>query len=633
MVSDIAVIAPDETLVGQLEELRQETLVDFCVHKGLLDEAIAVGQKLIDQGAKVLISRDATANILRAAFSTPVVDIPVTIHDVLPLIDQARKYSERIAVVGFGQPIKASRVLAPVLSVKLEIFQLKVFSDLRVAMERIKAMGITAVVGSGIVAAMAEQMGLRGFSIRIESDVLRDVLKQAAKILEVLRREHEWKLRQQASIDAAREGVIVLDERGHLLHANQWMQIDPQLGNTLFEAEGQDRRLRHREILDAVLNCKDWNGMVSCDQPGLEYVCRVHPVTRNDKNFGAVLLLEQGGLKGQNLQHETFFGKGLVAEYQFKDIVHDGAAMRSLISRAKRYASVDSTVLILGECGTGKELIAQSLHNGSRRRHGPFVAVNCSALPEHLLESELFGYVEGAFTGARKGGKKGLFELAESGTLFLDEIGEMTLPMQVKLLRTLETRQIMRVGGDRIIPVNIRILCATNRDLPRMIAKRRFREDLYFRINVLHLTLPPLRERGSCLDTLVGYYSREVCLRLGVPPSVITPEAREVLHSYPYPGNVRELKSILERLFVDYQGQPIDAHAVRENLGTPAPDSQAAPSCDVPPPPTHKRLVRQEELRHIHKVLTDCGGNRREAARRLGMSTTTLWRRLKSETQ
>ncbi|MBG0777937.1 MAG: sigma 54-interacting transcriptional regulator [Desulfovibrionaceae bacterium] len=627
MASDIAVIAPDLELVAQFEELRQETILDFSVHKGLLEEAVTVGRELIDQGAKVLVSRDATANMLRAAFSTPVVDIPVTIHDVLPLIDQARNYSERIAVVGFGQPIKAARVVAPVLSVQLEIVQLKVPTELPEAVARVKAMGITAVVGSATVVAAAEKIGLRGFSIRMQKVVLRDVLEQAAKVLDVLRREHEWKLRQQASIDAAREGVIVLDAQGRLLHANQWMQMDPSLGGALFENDGADRTLRDPEILDAVRGCKGWRGMVSSGQAGIEFVCRVHPVVRDGKNFGAVLLLEHGGAKKQDLQHETFFGKGLVAEYQFKDIVHDGPAMRDLISRAQRYASVDSTVLILGECGTGKELIAQSLHNASRRRHGPFVAVNCSALPEQLLESELFGYVDGAFTGARKGGKKGILELAESGTLFLDEIGEMSLPLQVKLLRVLETRQIMRVGGDRIIPVNVRILCATNRNLPQMIDERRFREDLYFRINVLQLTLPPLRERGSCLDSLIGYYSREICFRLGLCPSAIAPDAWEVLREYSYPGNVRELKSILERLIVDHQGELIDARTVLENLE--AAERPAERPRGQAPAPQHKRFLRREELRFIHKALDECGGNRAEAARRLGMSTTTLWRRLK----
>lgn len=187
--------------------------------------------------------------------------------------------------------------------------------------------------------------------------------------------------------------------------------------------------------------------------------------------------------------------KGFQAAYSFKDICGGSSSIDQCIRYAKRYAHTDLTVLLLGETGSGKEMFAQSMHNASSRRNGPFVAVNCAALPEGILESELFGYDEGAFTGARRSGKMGLFELSHNGTIFLDEIGEMPMSLQSRLLRVLQERRVMRLGGDRVFPVNIRIFAATNQNLIELVQKHKFREDLFYRLNVLTLKIPPLRER------------------------------------------------------------------------------------------------------------------------------------------
>jgi propionate catabolism operon transcriptional regulator len=220
-----------------------------------------------------------------------------------------------------------------------------------------------------------------------------------------------------------------------------------------------------------------------------------------------------------------------------------------VISLAEQYAKTDSTVLITGESGTGKELLAQGIHNASRRRGAPFVAINCAAFPETLLESELFGYEEGAFTGSRKGGKPGLLESAHTGTVFFDEIGDMSLPLQTRLLRVLQEREVLHLGSIEPTPIDVRVIAATHRDLRKNIAEGRFREDLFYRLNILRLHLPPLRERKADIPAITRWIIRG----LGKRPEALSPADRLLqgllpyLESYPWPGNIRELENITER--------------------------------------------------------------------------------------
>ncbi|HWQ30435.1 MAG TPA: sigma 54-interacting transcriptional regulator, partial [Negativicutes bacterium] len=234
--------------------------------------------------------------------------------------------------------------------------------------------------------------------------------------------------------------------------------------------------------------------------------------------------------------------KGHIGKYRFEDIIGSSPSMASAIDTSKKIAKADLSILIQGESGTGKELFASAIHNESRRASGPFLAVNFSALPEDLVESELFGYEEGAFTGAKKGGKKGLFEQADKGTIFLDEIGDTSLKIQARLLRVLQEKEIMRVGGSEIIPVNVRVIAATNRDLFKMCQKGSFREDLYYRLKKLCLKTPPLRDRKEDIDTLVSHF----LTKNNRTDLSVSEDAMELLHSYDWPGNVRELENTIE---------------------------------------------------------------------------------------
>ena len=253
------------------------------------------------------------------------------------------------------------------------------------------------------------------------------------------------------------------------------------------------------------------------------------------------------------------------AKFRFKNILYKSSAMARTIALAQRVSQRDATILITGESGTGKELLAQSIHNASLRKAYPFVAINCAALSVTLLESELFGYEDGAFTGARKGGKKGLFEAADGGTLFLDELGDAPLSTQIKLLRVLQEREVMRIAGNTIIPVNVRVIAATNKDLHKEMTLGNFREDLYYRLNVINIRVPPLRHRTGDVDLLL----RTFLERKSVPSDVITPEMLSLLEGYDWPGNIRELKNIAEYISVMYDSTPVLADELAQMFSRP----------------------------------------------------------------
>ncbi|MBI5247626.1 MAG: sigma-54-dependent Fis family transcriptional regulator [Elusimicrobia bacterium] len=334
---------------------------------------------------------------------------------------------------------------------------------------------------------------------------------------------------------------------------------------------------------------------------------------------------ELGLVLNKALEHRNLVGEverlreEVKDKYSFDGIVFSGPPMRKVLDLVQKVATTEATVLILGESGTGKELIARALHEKSSRRNGAFVAINCGALPEGLLESELFGHVRGAFTGADRN-KRGLFEEANNGTLFLDEISETTPGLQVKLLRALQEGEIRRVGDNHPFKVSGRLLVATNKDLTRLVAEGKFREDLYYRLKVFPIELPALRERPEDILPLAEHFLRKAKKKLGGKAVKFSPEAADALRRYRWPGNVRELEHVVERVLIMSAGAAITA-------GDLPPEMQAAPAAGKR---GSKATLEDAEKTHILQALDDCGGNQLEAAKRLGVARNTLWRKLKS---
>ncbi|HXE51987.1 MAG TPA: sigma-54 dependent transcriptional regulator [Tepidisphaeraceae bacterium] len=309
-------------------------------------------------------------------------------------------------------------------------------------------------------------------------------------------------------------------------------------------------------------------------------------------------------------------------KFGLDQIVGDSKQMKDVFAKIQRAAPVDSTVLILGESGTGKELVAQALHHNSPRKKGPFVAVNCAAVPATLVESELFGHVRGAFTGATDR-RVGRFEQADGGTLFIDEIGDFELGLQAKLLRVLETLTLTPVGGHEDRKVNVRVIAATSRDIRKMLEEGTFREDLYYRLNVVTIQLPPLRQRTDDIPILVDHFLKEISQQKHTQPRRISPEVMRRFEAYRWPGNVRELRNTLERMMVLADGETLTENDLPEEI--------LAASSDVAAPKDMPSNLTMEELERlaINKALEQCAGNRTHAAERLGISVRTLQRKLR----
>ena len=364
--------------------------------------------------------------------------------------------------------------------------------------------------------------------------------------------------------------------------------------------------------------------------PGAEVLLNLSPVAVDDHTIGAVsaermLSSDSAPAGGYFYQAPADLAVADSSDGAFEKIYGRSEALNSVIGLAKKVAGTDISILLRGESGTGKELFAEAIHRAGNRRDKPFVVINCGAIPAPLFESELFGYLPGSFTGADKRGRRGKFEEANHGTLFLDEIGELSLDMQVKLLRVLQNQRFYRVGGGDPINVDVRVISATNRDLDRMIEDGTFRDDLYYRINVVSLELPPLRKRREDISQLVYLFVREFCAKLGIPVKHIDPEVIRRLTDYNWPGNIRELRNVVEGLVVlsdDNISVANLPYMFRQKAGETAGNAEkSTESLSIITDRTEKDVILQ--------ALEKCGGDRSRTARMLDIPRSTLYYKLR----
>ncbi|HEY3316458.1 MAG TPA: sigma 54-interacting transcriptional regulator [Bacillota bacterium] len=440
----------------------------------------------------------------------------------------------------------------------------------------------------------------------------------------------------EAVMDSSYEGVVVVDREGRIIMINR--AYADFLGK-----EPQDLIGRHvTEIID---NTR-LHQVAQTGIPEISVVQRIKgqnilghriPIRLNGKVIGALGQLvfqrteEIKGLVGRlNLLedriqfYETQLQDILGARFTLDDVHGQSEAIREAKKVALKAARGDSTVLILGESGVGKEIFAHAIHRVGGRARGPFVKVNCAAIPEQLLESELFGYEPGAFTGAVKSGKPGKFELAEHGTIFLDEVGDMSPSMQAKLLRTLQEREIERVGGVKPIPVDVRVIAATNRDLKALVAEGTFRADLYYRLNVVSIVVPPLRERLGDIPEIIQRHMAKVCNELQVPLRHFSPAAMAAISAYAWPGNIRELLNVIERAVNLAEGEVIALEDLPPALRSATGRGEAGPFFEG----TLAEAVAKAEREAITQAVEAAGGNKVKAARRLGIHRSTLYEKM-----
>lgn len=449
-----------------------------------------------------------------------------------------------------------------------------------------------------------------------------------------LRKEAERACWLNEIVRTTSQGIVTLDADERITVVNA--AAENMLGQRQRDLVGKNARSlgKSNPLLAKLLRVSE-GGMETLQNLDDEYiVTHINLVSDDDPDYSMGSVFKINELKSiQNMEmsaRKKANDSGLVAHSTFRDIAGVSAVLKKAKDTAKCYAQTDSIILINGETGSGKELFAQSIQNYSEWKNGPFVAINCSTLSENLLESELFGYEDGAFTGARKGGRAGLFEVAHNGTFFLDEIGEIPLQLQARLLRVLQERCVMRIGGSRNIPINVRIILATNRDLYAEVKANRFREDLYYHVNVLNLLIPPLRERKEDIESIVSTLMKRIRSRGGSGP-YLSSEVVARFKRYDWYGNVRELQNLVERLMAQGVNDVVSVDRMLDEMIAANQSSIQTTAAEVDSSHLSVAIgtMREMEQGIIRRLYDHYDGDKRKLERTLDMSATTRWRRFK----
>ena len=627
-MAEILFISPLEELASLAKEVSyQDGEPEIDIKIARMEDGVKLALKAEGQGYHVLVSRGVTAWMIREAGVTlPVIDVLIGGLDILEAYLKAKSLGSSIGIVdvyNIIQQIASFEELVGESFVKYTLADQK--EDILKGVAALKAAKVRVVIGKIAMANEAERLGMQAVVIRSGREAVRRALTEARRILTVRKLEKNRVEQLKAILDFTYDGVIALDENGKISVFNRVVQ--KLTGWTAERAIGRlvSDVLPKSHCQNVLKTGKAEVGEIM--EIGWTKVVANHIPIKVDEKVEGVVTTFQSVDRLQSLEHKvrrTLADSGHIVKYSFNDILGQSQVVKNAIKWACEYAKVDSTVLLYGRTGSGKELFAQAIHNASPRRRESFVAINCAALPENLLESELFGYVEGAFTGARKGGKAGVFEIAHGGTLFLDEVGEMAASLQARLLRVLEEGEVTRLGDSSILPVNIRIVAATHRDLMEMVKKGDFREDLYYRLNVLSLIVPELAKRGEDILLIACHFLDEFSRKMKRSPGWLFGDAEQILLEYPWPGNIRELRNAIERLVMLTGGGEISKEDVARALLLDRQQTIGVPIRDE----VLRSEIELAEIRLIKKALKECGGNKTLTARHLGISRTTLWRKM-----
>lgn len=582
--------------------------------------------KLEHVDGDVIIARGFTAHTLKRR-KIPCVELKTTGYDVLAAVKTCLNQWDvkRIAVVGaFNMVYGAEQVNQVYPGLRVSCYAEDDEIMLKTAVLRAKEDGNQVIVGGYSTVELAKQCDVPAVMIRSGREAVNQAITEALALAAVTVYEREKRDEIASIMNYSFQGIISVNRKGMITLANSCCysymkeRKEPLTGADIREVfpgiRIEEVIHQKKKILSEVCDCSGRPVMVNCV-----------PVSGESQDFGAVITFqgteqiqaEEGKLR------KRIYSTGFTAKYDFTHILYKSSVMEKLIQTAEKYSYADSNILIHGETGTGKELFAQSIHNSSPRRKYPFVAINCAALPENLLESELFGYVEGAFTGAARGGKMGFFEIAHRGTIFLDEIGDISPKLQSRLLRVLQEREIVRLGNDTVIPIDVRVICATNRNLRQEVEQGNFRRDLLYRLDVLELHIPPLRERRQDIPYLVRKMTGFEHERTGCMLERISEEGMELLKRHDWPGNVREIRNFCERICILCE-QPVAGDVeVRQALpGIPVKEDAAGMM--------HKDTgLAGAERQALVEALERFGYNRARTAAYLEIDKSTLWRKMK----
>ena len=574
-----------------------------------------------------IISRGATANLIEQ-------NIPEAVSvraepgdlELLETLKAAKNHGPRIGLLMFEDYLKsynlqAAKELLGINSLTLYPFRSR--EDIIRLVRQGSTDGMDVLVGGGTLAyRTGNSCGIKVLPVYSEQHALRNAVKQALSIIDARQREKLQLKCFTEAVSSITEGVLSIEdgkfivankEMGNIFKTDEQALIGRKVDNT-------DDTLVAGYIRHFLTNSREREKVLKI--LGQDYYIKKSHFEEKGKKRIVAIFRRARDIQDQEQRVRTEIrNTGFFARYHFSDIIAESGIMRQLLKKAETYAATDANILIGGDSGTGKELLAQSIHNASSRAKEPFVAVNCAAIPATLLESELFGYEEGAFSGASKGGKRGLFELAHKGTIFLDEINSMPLELQSVLLRTLQEKEIRRIGSQRNIYIDIRVIAASNSDLMKMIREEKFRIDLYYRLNTLRLTLPSLDKRREDIRPLAMSFLNHYSQKYSLPLPALSEDNYRLLENRNWQGNIRELRNVMQRyVILSHEGENSIQLCFDEDIATEA----ALEPQDV----TSFGTLDEIEKAVILKRLKQNQGNRRKTAQELGISRSTLWKKL-----
>jgi len=621
-VKPILIVAP-HTKIEYTARKAADNYDDVTVKLALLDSAAEVVKEAEKNGVEVIISRGGTANLIKKTVpSIPVIEIKVSPYDLFNAINIAKKYGKNIYIIGFKNVIDQVQILGPILDININAYQMENEEDGKRYIRNLVNSGekVDAILGGTLAENLALEYNIPTVFLETSTAAIDTSIKEAKRILRATRNEKEKSERFKSILQYINEGVVSIDSDGKITTFNSAARKIMNTKNKEVIGVPINEITSNTKLIEVMEENKPILGQILL-MGKTQVLANILPIVIKDKTVGAVATFQDIS-KIQEYEQRIrakLLDKGHVAKYSFSDIIGNSDAMIKAIEKAKKYADNNGTILITGESGTGKEMFAQSIHKESPRKNGPFVAVNCAAIPKTLLESELFGYEEGAFTGARRAGKNGLFAEAHGGTIFLDEIAEIDIELQSRLLRVLQEREIRPVGSTKVIPIDIRIIAATNKNLLEQVEQGAFRSDLYYRLNILKLKIPALRNRNGDIDLLSKYFVNKISAKYSKDVK-LSNKVIDKLKIYDWPGNIRELENVIESLVV------LCDDIITENDLEELMDQEQVTEQNYFFIDENAETLEDIKKKYILKILSQCDNNQTLAAEILGISRTHLWR-------
>ena len=618
--NEIVIFSVSSTITQRIINVLIERKLEIPVYEFRYSDVLNKANEMIQSGTRIIISRGGTAALLRNNIPIPVIEIAHDFHGVYRILQEAKNTSQKIAAIGFPQFCRALRHYQSMTNDEFKICQVYNHHDIENVIKNLSENDYHMVIGGLTVAEMAKKYNLNVIEGDADNNSIEQAINEAHGLLKYINRENLKLVMSHAALNQSREGIMCVDQLGEIIHINA-------IGMTLFQCQVGDKLFKKevfKDIYASMINESNVKEQ-AIEINGTLVSLSVRHFSNRHNSYAVITGLSQESTLWQQTTSKKSHLRGYATSYSFDNIIAQSPIMHQVIQKARLCAQHELPVHILGDTGTGKELFAQSIHHVSARSHGPFVALNCAAIPESLLESELFGYAEGAFTNARKGGKPGVFEMATNGTVFIDEISEAPLSVQVKLLRVLQEKQFSRLGGDTLLSADFRLITASNKDLGQLVACGEFRQDLYYRINILELQLPSLRERPEDIMVLIHHLLQQQNKHL-----TFTPDAVNCLQNYDWPGNIRELQAVIYRLIVLLEGNTVDKAVLQQISHLSSPCHQGVSLVtDLAVVADESDLLKKQEKQLIASVIEKTDGDRTRASAILGISPTTLWRKLK----